>query len=74
MAFNLTNAQYEEFSLLFENILQQEGSMLMQHVNVESVLGSTKHMPQTLVGDAHWVLDTGAPTDYTNINDDKRIL
>jgi len=64
----------EEFDFMFHQMLAQRGSQLMNVVQQEQVVGAVKYLRQVQVGDARFVEDHGAPTQYTNINYDRRKL
>ena len=74
MAYELSNSFYEEFDYMFHEMLHQKGSQLMNVVQQEQVTGAVKYLRQAQVGDAHYVDDHGAPTQYTQVNFDRRKL
>lgn len=74
MSYEIDNSFLEEFDYLFYPFLQQQGSKLMQAVTPKEVTGGTQYLRQTQVGEAHYVTDSGGPTEYTSIKYDKRRL
>lgn len=74
MAYDITNSFLEEFDYRFHSMLHQRGSALMDLVTVEPVVGATKYLRQSSVGDAHFVTSCGSPTEYVAIKYDKRKL
>lgn len=74
MAYDITNSFLEEFDYRFHSMLHQRGSVLMDLVVTEPVVGATKYLRQSSVGDAHFVTDCGGTTEYVAIKYDRRKL
>jgi hypothetical protein len=74
MSFGIDNSFFEEFDVLFHEMLHQQGSQLMRFVQFEQVIGAVKYLRQTAVGDAHFVTDIGSITEYTQVKFDRRKL
>lgn len=74
MNFNLTASFFEEFDFMFHGMLRQRGSKLMPIIPEVPVNGEMRSIRQYNMGEPYFVETAGAPTMYSNMDFDRRIL
>jgi hypothetical protein len=72
--FNVTNAWLTEFDALFYDFLKYRGGTLIAGTVQEPVIGASKFVRQTTVGDAHFITGSGSITEYATQKFDRRKL
>lgn len=71
---DISFAKFEQFNEIFEAMLGQRGSVLMNYTTPEEVHGEVKYLRQYNIGDAYFVDTIGAPTSYVNASFHRRKL
>lgn len=72
--FVVNNAFLTEFDAVFHEMLKYQGGTLIAGTMQEEVIGGSKYIRQTTVGDAHFIRGSGSPTEYATQKFDRRKL
>jgi hypothetical protein len=74
MPFTVDNAWLTEFDMLFYDFLKYRGGTLIAGTVQEPVIGASKFIRQTTVGDGHFISGSGGITEYATQKFDRRKL
>lgn len=75
MAYNISNSYFQEFQMVFSDMLHQRGSQLMQYVNFVPVTGETQTIRQYDTGEATiGNFSSAGSTEYSPLIYDRRRL
>lgn len=72
--FIINNAWLTEFDAVFHEFLRYQGGTLIAGTMQEPVIGASKFIRQTTVGDAHFISTSGGTTEYATQKFDRRKL
>ena len=72
--FIINNAWLTEFDAVFYEFLKYQGGTLIAGTMQEPVMGASKFIRQTTVGDAHFISTSGGTTEYATQKFDRRKL
>ena len=72
--FIINNAWLTEFDAVFHEFLKYQGGTLIAGTMQEPVIGASKFIRQTTVGDAHFISTSGGTTEYATQKFDRRKL
>jgi hypothetical protein len=72
--FIINNAWLTEFDAVFHDFLKYQGGTLIGGTMQEPVVGASKFIRQTTVGDAHFIGTSGGITEYATQKFDRRKL